>query len=232
MTTARPCSTRTAIRLTERRPGSRAWRMSKGEYHEALLALSARRRVDPLIEYLEALAPWDEVPRLDTALIEVFKAEDDPLARWAGGAPLKQAVARAYAKDEMPRIRGMVVLLGGEWTGKSAWWANLVPHPRLMTDSLAFELSKQERIEALQGVVFAEVSEMSGTDRSSTPSIKSFITATRDKYRPPYYRAAIDVHRLAVIVGTAKRTPEKACCPTTLTTRGSFALSAVPPTLP
>ena len=81
-------------------------------------ALGNGLRRDPFVDWLEALPPWDGVPRIDGLLGRLFGAEDGTLVRWASRYIGIGAIQRAFqpgAKiDEVP------ILLGEQGTGKSA----------------------------------------------------------------------------------------------------------------
>ena len=174
-------------------------------WRRSLLALLADAEVDPFVEFLEDLAPWDNKPRLDTWLASVFDVpeSDYQLAKWAGDFVFLGPVMRAYqpgAKlDEMP------VLIGPQGCGKSTAFQWTVPHdrPEWFADGLHLAADSKTRAEALQGRVIVEASEMAGSTRAELESLKAFLSRTDDGGVRLAYRANPEpLPRRCIIVGT------------------------------
>ena len=169
-----------------------------------LNALLNSRRVDPFMEWLEALPGWDGENRLDTVLQILFGAEPTRLNQWASRYLFLGAIQRCYMPgsklDEVP------VLIGNQGMGKSAYARNALPpnHPGWFSDGLHLAASSKERAEALQGRVIIECAEMAGSTRAELESLKSFLTRQDDgSVRLAYRRNPETMLRRCVIIGTS-----------------------------
>ena len=167
--------------------------------------LCARER-DPFLDWLREQPPWDEEPRLDTYLDELFGAGKSPLVRWVGQFLFLGPVHRAHepgAKlDEMP------VFVGPQGIGKSALLLNLFPpeYSGWVNDGLHLAADPKVRAEALLGRVVVEAGEMAGSTRADLESLKSFISRQDDGgIRLAFRRNPEDAPRRCIIVGTSNR---------------------------
>ena len=187
--------------------GDRSWR---AEY-EAILH---HRRTDPFLNWLHALPGWDGQHRLDTWLGSVFTLPNDAdsrhLTTWISRFPFIGAIARTARPgtklDEMP------VLVGGQGCGKSTAVRFLLPEDEdasWFSDALNLAGSTKERAEALEGVVIAEVAEMTGSTRAELMSLKAFLSRTDDGtgVRKAYARNTRSQKRRCVLIGTANEAP-------------------------
>ena len=90
-----------------------------------LNALLFHVKVDPFERWLETLPGWDETPRLDHYLGDLFTVDDSDLTQWAGAFLLLGPIERCYepgAKlDEMP------VFVGDQGIGKSTLIRSMLP---------------------------------------------------------------------------------------------------------
>ena len=189
-------------------PGEpRALKFGRESWGDVLNVLLFGSEVDPFLEWLEALEPWDETERLDDWLPEVFTISERPLlAEWAGRFMVLGAIWRAYHPglklDEMP------VLIGKGGLGKSTAARFLLPADRgeWFSDGLYLAADSKVRAEALQGRVVVEAAEMQGSTRADLESLKAFLSRTDDgAVRLAYRKDPELLLRRCVIVGTADR---------------------------
>ena len=160
--------------------------------------------MDPFIEWLESLGKWDKKPRLDSWLGEVFRTDSGcELTKWASVFVLLGAVWRTYEPgtklDEMP------VLNGEQGCGKSTALRLLLPpeHPEWFADGLHLASDPRTRVEALQGRVIVEASEMAGITRAELESLKTFLSRTDDgSTRLAWRRNPETMLRRCVFVGS------------------------------
>ena len=185
----------------------KALKFGRDAWGDVLNVLLYGSEVDPFIEWLEALPPWDKTPRLDVWLPQVFEiSERLPLAEWAGRFMVLGAVWRAYHPgtklDEMP------VLIGKGGLGKSTAARFLLPagQGEWFSDGLNLAADSKIRAESLQGRVVVEVGEMQGSTRADLESLKAFLSRTDDgAVRLAYRKDPELLLRRCVIVGTADR---------------------------
>ena len=167
--------------------------------------LCSRER-DPFLDWLSDRPAWDESPRLDTYLDDLFSAGDSPLVRWAGQFLFLGPVHRAHipgAKlDEMP------VLVGAQGIGKSALLRSMFPpeHSEWVNDGLHLAADPKVRAEALLGRVLVEASEMAGSTRADLESLKAFVSRQDDGgIRLAFRRNPEPAPRRCIVVGTTNR---------------------------
>lgn len=189
-------------------PGeSKALRFGRDSWADVLNVLLYGVEVDPFIQWLAELPQWDEHPRLEKWLPQVFTIyERLPLAAWAGRHLFLGAVWRAYQPgtkfDEFP------VLIGKGGLGKSTAARFLLPADRdeWFSDGLNLAADSKVRAEALQGRVVVEVGDMQGSTRADLESLKVFLSRTDDgAVRLAYRKDPELLLRRCVVVGTADR---------------------------
>jgi hypothetical protein len=138
-----------------------------------------------LINYVENRIPeWDETPRMDTALIDLFQTFDTPLNRDFG----KYFWLSLYSRIMMPgSLAPMVLSLFGTQDCGKSYFGKLIC--RVLTgnaeaDTVQLNLDG-EKLEFLREItgqsVVASVGEMTGFTRGDLNKIKDFITRTSDK---------------------------------------------------
>ena len=167
-------------------------------------AILADHEVDPFRLWLESLPRWDRTKRLHRLLIDMFKAEDAPLTRWASVALVLGPIQRCYQPGS--RLDEIVILVGGQGIGKSSLLSNLLPESDWYSDSLSMTDSLQRRVESLQGRVLVELSDLQGFRKADLESMKAFITRRDDgSVRLSYRRNPETMKRRCVLVGSADR---------------------------
>ncbi len=139
--------------------------------------------VDPFERWLFLLPTWDGVPRLDTLLNTVFEVrpgQDQAVVKWASGAVLTTAVWRCkspgYQQDVVP------ILIGDQGIGKSTFLRVLLPEDRdeWFGDGLSLTSDDKVRVEATQGRVIVEISEMTGSTKADLEQIKAYLSRRDD----------------------------------------------------
>lgn len=185
----------------------RALRFSRDTWPRSLNALLHYRERDFFQVWLDRLPAWDGEERLPWLLSEAFTLEDptDELAYWAGVHLCLCAGARAA----QPGLKSdeILVIVGPQGCGKSSLIRLLLPDgawgDAWFSDSLNLSSDTKARVEAMQGRVFAEISEMAGSTRAEIDSLKSFIVRQDDgSVRLSYRRNPEPIPRRAVLVGT------------------------------
>ena len=162
--------------------------------------------VDPFDEWLMALPPWDGVERLDTVFGDCFETPDTPLARWAA-RDTSSCGAILRARRPGAKLDTLVIFVGPQGVGKSTWLREVLPREHQaewFADGLNLSAERKVLVEALDGRVMVEVSELAGARRADVPALKAFLTATDDgSIRRAYGRYTSPAPRRCVLVGTA-----------------------------
>ena len=166
---------------------------------DAILAVAAERAYHPILEYLESLPAWDEVPRIETLLVDYFGAEDSAYARAVIRKTMAAAVARIYCPGT--KFDSVLILNGPQGVGKSTFFARLAGD--WFSDSLTLtDMRDKSGAEKLQGYWILELSELNGMKKADVETVKSFISRADDKYRASYGVNVESHPRQSIIVGS------------------------------
>lgn len=170
---------------------------------ECAAAIARERRVHPVRRVLEVLT-WDGQPRLHCWLAAYLDARDPPeYLEAVGAAWLISAVARVYRPG--CQADHVLVLEGAQGTGKSRTARALAMRADWFTDSLPPVHDTDAKLQ-LAGRWIVELGELAAMRRSDVESLKAFISAPVDTYRPPYARRPVQVPRQTVFLGTTNET--------------------------
>ncbi|CAA7614806.1 VapE domain-containing protein [Magnetospirillum sp. SS-4] len=160
-------------------------------------AIARDIRIHPVREYLSNLK-WDGVPRLEAWAITYLGAADTRLSRAFGSLWVLSAVARVM--DPGAKADQVLILEGPQGAKKSTALRTLAGAD-WFTDELA-EIGSKDAAQQTRGVWIIEIAELDAIGRAETSRIKSFLSRSVDRYRPPYERYVIDVPRQCVFAGT------------------------------
>lgn len=166
---------------------------------EALTVLANRNSFDPVKDWLLGLPAWDGTERLDTWLKKNFEAKGDPeylaqvFRKWLCAMVIR-VLNPGVKFDWMP------IFEGAQGIGKSSFGRVLVGD-KYFLDNLP-DLSDKDSALALQGIWAVEMSELASFRKNEIEIVKSFITRTVDKVRPPYGQRWREIHRRCVFFGT------------------------------
>ncbi len=163
--------------------------------HEGVMLYSGVHRRNVLTDWLDSLE-WDGQFRLDDWLSVYCGAKDSVFVREAGRCWLLAAVARAYHPGT--KFDHVLILEGDQGIGKSTVF-------RVLANGWSDELNTfggKEAAEKLDGVWIIEIAELAAMRRSDVETMKSFITATHDRFRPAYGRNVVERPRSCVFGGT------------------------------
>ena len=165
---------------------------------EVMILVARQHPYHPVRDYLEALT-WDGTPRIDELIVRYAGAADSRLNR---------AIARKWMLSCIARIMQpgcqmdtTLILAGAQGAGKSSFFRTLMAAPDWFSDT-AMDLGTKDAFQALQGVWIYEVAELSALRARDAETVKAFLTARVDRYRPPYGRNLVRVARQCVMVGT------------------------------
>lgn len=172
---------------------------SRSAVADSVIVVARDRTYHPVREYLEAL-PWDGAPRLEGWLERYLDARGKPQYLAAVGTRfLVSASARIMAPGS--QADHVLVLEGAQGIGKTTAARALAVRPEWFAGNLPDIHSKDAPLQLLSRWVI-EISEMKAVRASQLEAMKSFISETRDTFRPPYARRSGQFPRQCVFIGT------------------------------
>jgi putative DNA primase/helicase len=173
---------------------------ARSEISDAILIASQRHRFHPVREYLNTLR-WDQTPRLNHWLSDVFEASETKEYL----APIgKKFLIGAVARVMRPgcKMDTVLILEGEQGKGKSTAvsilfgdWFSDAPIP----------IGEKDAYQVIQGVWGAELAELDSLNKAETTAAKAFFSQRRDRYRPSYGQNAQDFPRQTVCIGTTNQ---------------------------
>jgi predicted P-loop ATPase len=168
----------------------------KDRIFDAVNVVAQQAAFHPVKEYLEACT-WDEVPRVETLLIDYLGAEDDVYTRTVTRKTLAAAVARIYRPG--CKFDYMLTLRGKQGIGKSALIAKL--GGPWFSDTFT-TMQGKEAYEQVIGVWLMEVGELAGMRKAEAETIKLYVSKQTDRFRPAYGRRLQEFPRQCIFIGT------------------------------
>jgi predicted P-loop ATPase len=173
---------------------------SKDRIFDAVNVVASANKFHPVRDYLDGCT-WDDVPRVETLLIDYLGAEDNDYTRAVTRKALAAAVARIYRPG--CKFDYMLTLRGAQGLGKSSFIGLL--GGKWFSDSLT-TMQGKEAYEQLMGVWIMEVGELASMKKSEVESIKQFLTKRSDRFRPAYGRRTQEFPRQCIFIGSTNET--------------------------
>ncbi len=172
-------------------------RVSPVMIQRAIAKVSADNRMDSAKDYITSLV-WDQVPRIETWLQEVFGVEDDVFTRSVGSNWMKGLADRmAHPGCQFDYI---LVVEGAQGMRKSSAFRELVRGEwHLETERSPGD---KDFLVEMAGKAVIELSEGQSNATIDVKKMKSIITKRKDTYRSPYGRTAEDHPRHSVFCMT------------------------------
>lgn len=165
---------------------------------DATLLVAQRNPYHPVREYLSSIE-WDGEPRAETLAARYLGAEPTELAAEIGRCFLVSAVARVMKPG--CKVDTTVVLVGKQGARKSSAVRSLAVRPEWYSPT-PFLFGSKDAYQNLPGVWLYELAELATMRPSTVDSVKAFLSAKEDRYRPSYGRNVCRVPRQTIFVGT------------------------------
>jgi len=170
--------------------------ISDSRISKAVLTVAHENDFHPVHEYLGKLV-WDKVDRVSDWLTPYCGVDPSDYTRAVGVCWLISAVARIF--EPGCKADHALVLEGPQGLGKSTVFQIL--GGEFYSDDIA-DLGTKDAALGTTGAWIIELAELAAMGRTEIEKIKSFISRTTDRFRPPYGRHLIEVSRACVFAGS------------------------------
>jgi len=190
---------------------------TKQHIWEGVETLCQKNPVDPVVEFLEALPPWDRVMRVRSCLPNYFgvacpedgENDSDDERKWkqqqrgyvsaVGSLTLVGAVKRAY--EPGCKFDTMLVL-EGDVQGKGKSGMLQILGGEFYSDPDIGDVRSKDTVQKIQGKWIVEWAELDVATRSDLNAMKAFNSRQTDRVRMPYGRAVQDFPRRGIFIAT------------------------------
>jgi predicted P-loop ATPase len=169
---------------------------------QAALTVAEEHMFHPVREYLDSLK-WDGVPRIGTFTHRYLGARLDPddrrgdYNRAASSCWFKSGPARIY--EPGCKVDHVLILKGPQGGLKSTVFATL--GGKFYSDDIA-DLGTKDAALGAAGAWIIELSELAAMTKPEIEKIKSFLSRSTDRFRPPYGRHYVEVPRQCIFGGS------------------------------
>ena len=176
------------------------------EYSEAAVSAAItetamQRTYHPVHRYLSRLR-WDGVERIDRYLVDYIGAKDSELHRAISRRWFVSCVARAMGRGREPvKVDTVLILAGPQGAMKSTSFRTLFGSEWFSDTHLDLR-NQKDCFQTIRGVWCFEMQELSATRSRDAETVKAFLSAETDRYRPPYGRNVVDSHRQVIFVAS------------------------------
>lgn len=171
-------------------------RVPESAIQRGVMLAADANRFHEVRDYLKGLQ-WDGIPRLAHWLHCYLGAEQSEYSALAGTKWLVGAVAKVMRAPV--KVENVLILEGPQGAGKSSALKALF-HP-WFTDA-TFEIGSTDGYQIIRGMWGVELAELDGFNRAESSKSKGFFSRETDRYRNPYGRKPVNVHRQCVFAGS------------------------------
>lgn len=145
-----------------------------------VLMAAREHKFNPIRDLIKSVE-WDQTPRLDHWLTDVFEVQERPYTQLIGRCFIMGMVMRALRPG--CKFDYMLILKGEQGLSKSGAF-RVLAEP-WFTDN-AIKVGDKDSTMAMQLVWLAESAELESLNKAETTLVKQFLSAQEDMYRPPY----------------------------------------------
>jgi predicted P-loop ATPase len=104
-------------------------------------------------------------------------------------------------QGERPVKVDTVLILAGKQGARKSTAFRVLAGDDWFSDT-AIDIRSKDSFQSIRGVWLYELAELAATRPRDAESVKAFLSAPTDRYRPPYGRNVVESHRQCVFVGT------------------------------
>jgi len=166
---------------------------------DVLMWYARRQQTDPLKEYLTGLE-WDGTHRLKSLLTDCFGVEDSPLTREISYRWSISCIARGLQSGS--KVDTVLCLVGKQGAGKSQAFQALAGSQWFSDSHL--DIRNKEAYVSIHnsGVWIWELAELQSVRQRDAETVKMFLSAQQDRYRPLYESRPVTRGRRTIFVAT------------------------------
>ena len=99
------------------------------------------------------------------------------------------------------KVDTVLILVGPQGAGKSSFFRAMMPKREWFSDT-PIDFSHKDAYAQMQGIWVYELAELGGMRARDAETIKAFLAAGVDRFRPPYARNVVELTRQNVFVGS------------------------------
>lgn len=179
--------------------------MSSKHLKNFVTLLADRNLYNPVAEWISS-TPWDGESRLQAWYDTVVENENECtrevkeliMRRWA-----ISAIAAAFNPNGV-MARGVLVLQGDQYLGKTRWLESLAPKElELVKTGRSLNVHDKDSVKQILSCWIGELGELDATfKKSDIAALKAFITLDTDELRRPYAEAESQFARRTIFAGS------------------------------
>ena len=161
---------------------------------DALVLIEDENRFNPVYDMLTEIK-WDGIDRI-VFLADILHISDYSdgliyLKKW-----LHQCVAMALNDDENPYgADGVLVLQAPQGMGKTFFFHTLSMRADWFAEGVTIDLDNKDSVIQATGKWITELGELDSTLKREQSALKAFLTSSKDTYRQPYAKVAVNKPR-------------------------------------
>ena len=169
-------------------------RVSRQIIDDALVLIEDENRINPIYDMLTSTA-WDGENRI-AILAEILHISDHPDAMLYLNKWLHQCVAIALNSDIKPYgADGVLVLRATQGMGKTFFFGTIAMKSDWFAEGITLDLDNKDSVIQATGKWITELGELDSTLKREQSALKAFLTASKDTYRQPYAKVAVNKPR-------------------------------------
>ena len=169
-------------------------RVSRQIIDDALVLIDDENRFNPVYDMLTATA-WDGEDRI-AVLAEILNISDYSDAVLYLNKWLHQCVALALNNDIKPYgADGILVLRATQGMGKTFFFGTIAMKSDWFAEGVTLDVDNKDSVIQATGKWITELGELDSTLKREQSALKAFLTASKDTYRQPYAKVAVNKPR-------------------------------------
>ena len=180
------------------------WELGRDRFADWISRLSTDQIEDDVATFFQRCqlaGAWDGTPRIAWVLTEFLGADNTVLNRWASANLFVGTVLATFQPGK--RRRGVVTLVGPQYSGKTTLLLSLLPSGlQRYCSSMSLHGDDKTRTEALLGQAMVELGELAGSTRTEAEQLKSWLTRDADYVRLSFRRDPVRIPRQSLITAS------------------------------